>query len=269
MSIFTDGGLRGNEMRVLQRQRKLTRWSLLAERVAFAFWPLFAVICLGLALALLGLHEVLGPLGHRIGLGVFGVAVVAALLLAGNRFRKPVPEEVDARLDEGDPRRPLAILQNSLVVGEGDRASESIWLAHINRAKAAAVALRARMPDLRLSKYDGWGIRLIAPAMLIAAFIGTGGSVGSRLDSVVDPAPLKPVQSTAFAEREAVAELGPSAVLVHEVEDRDGDKRAPKPDHELVELLGPKGQEERGRRDPKRKPMTAHLNVGVMKAQPR
>lgn len=206
MSIFTDGGLRGNEMRLLQRQRKLTRWSLLAERVAFAFWPLFAVICLGLALALLGLHEVLGPLGHRIGLGVFGVAVIAALLLAGNRFRQPVPEEVDARLDEGDPRRPLAILQDSLVVGEGDRASESIWLAHINRAKAAAVALRARMPDLRLSKYDGWSIRLIAPAMLIAAFIGTGGSIGSRLDSVVDPAPLKPVPSTAFAEREAVAE---------------------------------------------------------------
>ena len=206
MSIFTDGGLRGNEMRVLQRQRKLTRWSLMAERVALAFWPLFTVICFGLALAFLGLHEILGPLGHRIALGIFGIAVIAALLVAGHRFRQPEPLEVDARLDEGDPRRPLATLHDTLVIGEGDRASETIWQAHVNRAKAAAVALRARMPDLRLSRFDGWGMRLIAPALLVAAFIGASGSVGSRLESVAAPAPLEPAKSSAFAEREAVAE---------------------------------------------------------------
>ena len=70
MSIFTDGGLRGNEMRVLQKQRRLTRWALMAERVTHAFWPLFVVVCVVLALVLLGAFQALGPLGHRIGLGL-------------------------------------------------------------------------------------------------------------------------------------------------------------------------------------------------------
>lgn len=206
MSIFTEGGLRGNEMRVLQRQRKLTRWALLAERVAHACWPVFVVICVGLAAMLFGLFQSLGPLGHRIGLALFALAVMAALLLAGYRFRKPELSEVDARLDEGDPRRPLATLHDSLVVGQGDAASESIWQAHINRAKAAAIALRARMPDLRLSSVDGWGLRLAAPALLVVALIGTGGNIGSRIEAVVDPASMKPSAAPGFVQREAVAE---------------------------------------------------------------
>ncbi len=83
MSIFTDGGLRGNEMRVLQKQRRLTRWALTAERVTHAFWPLFVVVCIVLALVLLGVFQALGPMGHRVGLGLSGLAIVAALVLAG------------------------------------------------------------------------------------------------------------------------------------------------------------------------------------------
>ncbi|MEM7213054.1 MAG: DUF4175 family protein, partial [Pseudomonadota bacterium] len=206
MSIFTEGGLRGNEMRVLQRQRKLTRWALMAERGVHALWPLFVVICLGLAATLFGAFQWLGPVGHRIGLGLFGIAVVAALLLAGNRFRKPDVSEIDARLDEEDPRRPLATLHDSLVVGQGNTASESIWQAHISRAKAAAVALRARMPDLRLSSVDGWGLRLAAPALLVVALVGTGGSIGSRIEAVVEPASLQPATGPAYVQRDAIAE---------------------------------------------------------------
>ena len=206
MSIFTDGGLRGNEMRVLQKQRRLTRWALMAERVTHAFWPLFVVVCIALALALLGTLQAFGPLGHRIGLGVSGLAVVAALVLAGYRFRKPDTDEIDTRLDQSDPRRPLATLRDDLVVGKGDTASETIWQAHIARAKAAAVALRARMPDLRIAHLDGWGLRLLAPALLVVALIGTGGSIGSRIEAVTDPAPLTPTAAPAFAQRDAMAE---------------------------------------------------------------
>ncbi|MEL7471354.1 MAG: TIGR02302 family protein [Pseudomonadota bacterium] len=206
MSIFTDGGLRGNEMRVLQRQRKLTRWALLAERIARAGWPTLVVICLGFSLALLGVFNAFGPLGHRIALGVLGLAIAAALILSGMRFRQPDAEAVDARLDEEDPRRPLATLREDLVVGQGDQASESIWKVHIDRAKAAAVALRARMPDLRLAQFDTWALRLAAPALLVAALIASGGDITSRVADAANPAPLKEVPGSAFAERDPFIE---------------------------------------------------------------
>ncbi|MEM9060382.1 MAG: TIGR02302 family protein [Pseudomonadota bacterium] len=206
MSIFSDGGLRGNDMRVLQRQRKLTRWALLAERVARAGWPLFVVICLGLSFGLLGFFGAVGPLWHRIALGVFGLAIAGALVLAGMRFRRPDADTVDARLDEEDPSRPLATLREDLVVGHGDRAAESIWKAHTDRAKAAAVSLRARMPDLRLAPFDTWALRLAAPALLLATLLASGGEIGSRFVDAAVPAPLKPTSNPAFAERDPFVE---------------------------------------------------------------
>ena len=73
----------------------------------------------------------------------------------------------------------------------------------MNRAKAAAVALRARMPDLRLAAFDSWALRLLAPALLIGALIATGGEVGTRIAEATDPAPLKPVPAAQFAQRDA------------------------------------------------------------------
>ncbi|MEM7422705.1 MAG: TIGR02302 family protein [Pseudomonadota bacterium] len=206
MGVFSDQGLRGADMRTLSRQRRLTRWSLIVERAARAFWPFFVVVCIALTLALLGGFTALGPFGHRVLLAILGMGVAISLVLAGMRFRMPTMADIDSRLDDGDPRRPLATLADSLAVGHGDLRSETVWQAHLKRARAAAAGLRARMPDLRLARFDTWALRLAAPAVLIGALIATNGDLTARIAAVAKPAPIDGSTQSAAFKRAATAE---------------------------------------------------------------
>lgn len=206
MGFFQAGRLRGAEMRRLRRQLKLTRWGLWSEQVARAFWPVFVIVCLAAALALLGAFAALGATGHRVLLGLFALALVAALVAGGARFRRPDEPAVRARLDATDPRRPLATLADDLAVGRGSDPTESVWRTHRLRAAAAAARLTAGWPDLRLASRDRWALRLFAPALLIAAFIGTGGDWAGRIATIADPAPMSPSGGAAAPDRVAMAE---------------------------------------------------------------
>ncbi len=190
MRIFKAGALRGAEMRRLRRELALTRWGLWAESAVRAFWPVFVILCLALALALLGVFAAFGPTGHRILLGVLALALIAGLVAGGARFRRPDEAAVRARLDRSDPRRPLATLDDELAVGRGAGPTESVWRAHRQRAAAAAARLRAGWPDLRLSSRDRWALRLFAPALLITGLIATGGDWTGRIATIADPAPI-------------------------------------------------------------------------------
>ena len=205
MAIFGGGGLRGNEMRKVQRQLRLTRWAMVAERLANAFWPAFVVLCLALAIALLGGYAALGPVGHRVLLGVLVLAFLGALILGGNRFRRPTVDEITDRLDQSDPKRPLSALRDDLAVGKGRSETETVWQAFRDRARAAALALRASMPDLRLSHVDSWGLRLLAPVLLIGGLIATGGSWSERITEMTAPAPLN-TPATTTPDRDPMAE---------------------------------------------------------------
>ena len=190
MKNFMGKGLTGSEIRRLKVQLKRTRMAMLAERIAHAFWPLFVVFCLIVAAILLGVFEAFGPLGHRIALGVSGLLIAAALVLGGMRYRKPTMEEIEDRLDAADRRRPLATLRDELAVGRGEKGTETVWAVYRQRARAAAAALMARAPDLRLSGRDRWGLRYFAPALLIGGLIATGGNVADPIAAVTDPAPV-------------------------------------------------------------------------------
>ena len=199
MKNFMGKGLTGTEIRRLKRQLKRTRSAMLAERIAQAFWPVFVVICLVIAAALLGAFEAFGPVAHRVLLGVAGLLIAAALVLGGMRYRSPTQEEIEDRLDAGDRRRPLATLRDQLAVGRGQQEPETVWAAYRQRARAAAAALMARAPDLRLSGRDRWALRLLAPALLIGGLIATGGNVADPIAAVTDPAPVNPTGPTETA----------------------------------------------------------------------
>ncbi|MEM7059904.1 MAG: TIGR02302 family protein [Pseudomonadota bacterium] len=205
MAIFGGGGLRGSEMRKVQRQLRLTRLSILSENIAQAFWPAFAVLCLSLAIALLGGYAALGPLGHRILLVVLILAFAAALIWGGNRFRRPSTDEITDRLDQSDPRRPLSALRDDLAVGKGQKGTETVWRTFRDRARIAAVALRAKAPDLRVAHLDTWGLRLLAPALLIGGLLATGGSWPDRIAEMTSPAPLD-APTAAAVQRDPMAE---------------------------------------------------------------
>src|SRR5690625_1830018 len=151
---LTAGAPHGPAARRLRRQLALTRAALWAERIARAFWPLFTLLCLLLALALFGAFAALGPVAHRVALGLFALAFAATLVIGGAYFRRPSDAEVRNRLDLADPSRPLAALADDLAVGKGQQGTESAWRLHRARASAAAARLTASWPTPRLSRTD-------------------------------------------------------------------------------------------------------------------
>ncbi|HLS18744.1 MAG TPA: DUF4175 family protein, partial [Paracoccaceae bacterium] len=201
------GAPHGSTARRLERQLALTRVALWVEEIGRAFWPLFTLLCLFLALALFGVFALLGPISHRILLALFTLAFAGALIIDGARFRRPDEHAVRARLDRSDPARPLSVLSDELVIGQGHHGTESAWRLHRARASAAAARLTAGWPRLGLERRDRWALRLFAPLLLIAGLIGTGGDWAARVAMTASPLPMAPPvgMQTATARVEAWA----------------------------------------------------------------
>ncbi|MEM8790274.1 MAG: TIGR02302 family protein [Pseudomonadota bacterium] len=185
------GKIRGYGRR-LRRQIRLSTLAIWAERVAVCFWPLFTVVTLFLTTALLGWFEMGGPVVHRVLLTLFGLAALAAIGWGVWSFRKPERSEALKRLDQDVPERPLATMSDSLGVGRGTLASEVIWLAHQRRAEQAAMALKAKAPNLRLSSNDRWALRLFAPTLFLAALLGSDIDLRRAVVLASQPEPLTP-----------------------------------------------------------------------------
>lgn len=197
MSRFSFEGMIRGHNRSLRRTIRLSRLAIWAERLTGALWPAFVVLCLLVGAALLGLFENVGPLTHRIMLGLAALAILSAFIFGLLGFRRPTDDEAEARLDRDDPGRPLATIKDTLAGGRGTRDSEAIWQAHQRRAAAAAAALKPDAPDLRLSRQDSWSLRLFAPALLLIGFVGAGSLWSTKLVSTLTPPPMKPPAAAA------------------------------------------------------------------------
>jgi uncharacterized protein (TIGR02302 family) len=164
----------------IARPLMLTHAGLIAERLARAFWPLWSVVILALALLMLGLQdmvrvEVVWGVGAALGLMAIAFAV-----RGGMRFRWPGREEAIGRLDASLRGRPLQALRDDQAIGAGDFGSEALWRAHLDRMAARAATARAVEPDLRVSSRDVFGLRFVAlTVFMVAVLFGSFWRVGS------------------------------------------------------------------------------------------
>ncbi|MEM9371275.1 MAG: TIGR02302 family protein, partial [Pseudomonadota bacterium] len=197
------GKIRGHG-RSLRRRIRLSEWAIWAERLAIALWPAFSIICLFLALALIGIFGVIDPLTHLALQICFGACLGGGIAYGFWRFRKPAKQDAMNRLDRDSPTKPLAAMSDRLASARSS-ATDAIWKAHQRRAEKAALALRAAPPDLRLARRDRWAIRLFAPALLIAAIFGSDDGWWDRLGSAVQPPKIEPLIEPS-AQREPVVE---------------------------------------------------------------
>jgi len=151
----------------LRRALALTWAGLFAERAMRAFWPL-ASLGAGLGGALLlGLHDGLSAAMSL----TFGIVLgLAALVLGGfglRGFRWPRRRDAVARLDASLDGRPLAALGDAQAVGTGDPASAALWRAHRARMAMRAAGARHVPGDLRLARFDPFGLRYVALLVLV------------------------------------------------------------------------------------------------------
>ncbi|MEM1130071.1 MAG: TIGR02302 family protein [Pseudomonadota bacterium] len=168
---------------------RFTRLGLLAERLCRAFWPLWSLWLAAAAALLLGLHDTL-PVELVWAATVLVVLGTAAALWWGVRaFRLPQHGDAVARLDESLDGRPLAALADLQAIGRGDAASEAVWQAHQSRMRARLARARAVAPDLKLSRFDRYGLRYVALTLLVTGLLF--GSVW-RLDTLSGMAPGMP-----------------------------------------------------------------------------
>ncbi|MFK7941953.1 MAG: TIGR02302 family protein [Paracoccaceae bacterium] len=206
MRTHIRSGLRGEDIRAIRGQLRLTKWSMRAEAVVRAFWPAATLITLLAALALLGVFGAFGPVMHWVLLGLAGAGVAASLVWGGMRLELPSAEDISERLDASNPRRPLAALRDSLAVGRGSENSETIWQTYRDRARRLLPSLTAQWPDLRLSTQDPWALRLLALALLGGGLLAAGGDIGNRLVSASQPSEVKDTAGAQTFDRVAVAE---------------------------------------------------------------
>ena len=163
------------------RALRLTRWGMVWERGARAFWPLLGLLaCLFAIFALGGVAAIPAPALPWIG-GAILVALLAAAIWGGLHYRRVRDFEAVERLDRTLPGRPLAALgDHAALGGEG-----ALWRAHLAQMQARANAARAVRPDTDLARRDPFALRLAAMVVLVMALIfGGAGQMGQGISAI-------------------------------------------------------------------------------------
>lgn len=164
----------------------LTRFGLLAERIARAFWPLWAVTLVTAAALLMGFHEIAPIEFVWLGMLAAPLAALVATVYGIRWFRWPRLGDAKARLDETLPGRPVAALEDSQAIGATDAASRAVWDAHRARMSARLATARPVRPTLSLVRFDPFGLRYIALVLFSLGLLF--GSIW-RVESIAGMAP--------------------------------------------------------------------------------
>ncbi len=126
---------------------RLTRAGMVAERVTRAFWPVWSLLCAGVAAVAFGAVGALGSTG-ALTVGAIVLGLLAWALVHGiANFRMPSRTEALNRLDRTMPGRPITALLDTVAVGNSDPATRSVWDVHVARMAARAAGARAPEPD--------------------------------------------------------------------------------------------------------------------------
>lgn len=182
----------------LDRPVRLTLLGLWAERLTRAFWPLWSILIVVLAVLAFGVQD-------RLPLEVFWTGAVAAVLGLGwgiwyarQRWQAPTRIDAMARLDARLPGQPISALRDTQAIGTTDPASQAVWAAHRARMAERVANAKPIRPDLRLAERDPFALRYVALTALVMALIfgsiwrlGTAGGMlpGAGAGQTADAGP--------------------------------------------------------------------------------
>ena len=153
------------------------------------FWPHLARVAtlagLFLCVSWLGTWLVLPFVGRAIGLAIFAVLTIAALVPA-LWFRWPTRADALVRLDRGSGvrHRPATALTDTLA--SQDPVARALWQAQRERTLASIKRIRAGLPTPRLSLQDPWAVRGFVIVLLAATFIAASGERTERVLAAFD-----------------------------------------------------------------------------------
>lgn len=147
------------------------RQALLWESV----WPigvsLLSALGIFLTLSWAGLWIALPPYARIIGVALFALLLIVALVPAIH-IRIPGLRDAVARLDRGNPaaHRPATALTDKLATKAEDPMAAALWRAHLQRTADAAKNLRAGLPQPKLALRDPFALRALILLGVVATF---------------------------------------------------------------------------------------------------
>jgi uncharacterized protein (TIGR02302 family) len=170
---------------VLEQAVKRATWALAWERG----WPhaarILCVVGLFLAVSWAGLWLALPFVARIIGLGLFAVLGLAALVPLV-RFRWPRRDEALRRLDFGSGVRHRPVTALADTVSSQDPVALALWQAQRQRTLASLKRIRAGLPSPRLALHDPWALRALVVLLMLATYVAAGGDRTARLAAAFD-----------------------------------------------------------------------------------
>ncbi len=183
MTVQTDQPLRLDAK--LERKIGWSRWTLLLEQLWPRLWLAIGVAGLFMLFSLAGLWPRLDALSHKIVLGLFAVAFLAALLWAAS-VRLPSREAAIRRLERnsGVPHRPASAYADTLTeTGQDDPATRALWQAHRERLARLLDRMKVGTPHPRADRKDPWALRALMMLGVVTLLAFAGDSASDRLRS--------------------------------------------------------------------------------------
>lgn len=168
-------------------ERKIWRARLAGvfEQVWLKLWLVLAVVAVFLLVSYAGVWPLLPTWLHVALLGVFGLALLAALGSLA-RIAWPSRDEAIRRIERasGVPHRPATSYEDTVSAPSCDPTTSAIWQAHRARMAAMLAKLRPGKPRPRTDRFDPLALR----AALVLAVVGFTGLLGSRAIDRVEQA---------------------------------------------------------------------------------
>jgi uncharacterized protein (TIGR02302 family) len=170
----------------LERLTQRTRAALIWEQI----WPPLAtagaVAALFLAVSWAGLWFFAPGWARLAGLGLFAIALLAALLPLV-RFRLPTREAALRRLDRDAPAKhgPATAFEDDLA-NAADPETQAMWALHRARVARQIEALKVAPPSPGMIRRDPRALRYAALLLAVAAGFGAGSQRYARLAAAFD-----------------------------------------------------------------------------------
>jgi uncharacterized protein (TIGR02302 family) len=162
---------------------------LLWEALWRAFWQPLALAGLFCALAFFDVLPRFGAWSHIIALAVlaagFGVTVFRGL----RQLRLPTRGDGRRRIESDNAldHRPLSLIDDRLLGGQGEAGAEHLWRAHLARTLGNLGRLRVRAPHPEIARRDPIAIRFAVVLLLIVATVTGYGDLSRRFVRAVTP----------------------------------------------------------------------------------
>lgn len=192
MTIETNGEVKYGIVRRLAGTRLTTRLAITGERLWPLVIPILTIIALFFAAAWFGVFRALPDMPRIALTALFGLGALAALWPLRS-FRGPTTAEVDRRIEGANRLQHTPVLvQTDRPGGKPDQFADALWREHQKRMAAKLSNLSGDMPRSRIPERDPWGLRAIAPLLLVAALAFSYGPFGGRAMDAFSAAPGVP-----------------------------------------------------------------------------